>query len=242
MIVDRLKDLIRKGMFYLGLDLTANQKMDRLTFQILREHLSEDSHAVDIGCHKGEVLDWILRFAPHGQHFAFEPIPQFFEKLKIRYAGKNCTFFPYALSDKSGETEFIYVPEAPAYSGLKERDYDGRKVNPQTIRVEMRRLDDLIPSDLRIRLIKIDVEGAELGVLKGAEHLLRRCKPIVVFEFGKGASDRYGTTPVMVFDFLKGIGMNVFSLRGFAHGEKHLDLSDFEREFETGANYYFVAR
>lgn len=226
----------------MGLDLTANQKMDRLTHKIIRNHLTPYSNAIDVGCHKGEMLDRILRFAPYGRHFAFEPIPALYDKLKIRYKIANCTFYPYALSDQNGEAEFVYVPQAPAYSGLKERDYDGRKVTPQTIRVEIRRLDEIIPEEICVHLIKIDVEGAELGVLKGAEKLLRRCRPLVIFEFGKGASDRYGTTPALIFDFLKSVEMKVYSLRGFTQNNPPLSLSEFESEFETGANYYFVAR
>jgi FkbM family methyltransferase len=237
-----VKDFIRKVLFSLGLDITANQKMDRLTYLVFRRHLRPDSVAVDIGCHKGEVLEWMFRFAPEGVHFAFEPIPPLFERLQSRFAGSNCHFFSTALSDHSGEVDFVYVPEAPAYSGLRERDYGGKKVHPQTIRVHVKPLDEVIPEEVVIDLIKIDVEGAEMQVLRGAEKTIRRCRPLIVFEFGRGASDRYGTTPAEVFQFFTGLGMSLFSLRSFERGGEALSLADLQADFDSGDNYYFVAR
>ena len=49
--------------------------------------------------------------------------------------------------------------------------------------VELKKLDDVIPTDVTIDFIKIDVEGAELGVLKGAKNVLLKNKPIIIFEF-----------------------------------------------------------
>lgn len=216
--------------------------MDRLTYRIFRQYLRQDSVAVDIGCHKGEVLEWMIRFAPEGVHFAFEPIPPFFERLQGRFAGSNCHFFPVALSDHSGEADFVYVPEAPAYSGLKVRDYDGKKVHPQTIRVQVKPLDDVIPEDVVVDLVKIDVEGAEMQVLRGAEKTIRRCRPLIIFEFGKGASDHYGTTPAEVFQFFSGLDMSIYSLPSFERGGEALSIADLQQDFESGENYYFVAR
>ena len=237
-----MKDFIRKVLFSLGLDITSNQKMDRLTYRVFRRYLRPDSVAVDIGCHKGEVLEWMFRFAPQGVHFAFEPISPLFQRLQIRFAGSNCHFFPLALSDHSGEVDFVYVPEAPAYSGLKERDYDGKKVHPQTIRVQVKPLDEVIPEEVVVDLIKIDVEGAEMQVLRGAEMTIRRCRPLIIFEFGRGASDRYGTTPGEVFQFFADLGMSIYSLPSFERGGEALSLPDLQQDFESGNNYYFVAR
>lgn len=237
-----MKDLIRKWMFALGLDLTRNQQMDRLTYRIIRGHLQPGSNGIDVGCHKGEVLEWFLKFAPQGKHIGFEPIPDLFERLKTQFAHTGCTFYNYALSAETGETEFVYVPEAPAYSGLKERDYDGKTVHPQRIPIQVRRLDDILPQDLRIDLLKIDVEGGELGVLQGAIETLRRQKPLVIFEHGKGASDRYGTTPAMIWNLFAQVDMKLHTLPGYLEKKQPLSLAQFEAEFELGANYYFVAR
>lgn len=229
-------------MFTLGIDLTKNQKMDRMTYKIIREHLTTHSNCIDVGCHKGEVLEWFLQFAPDGQHIGFEPIPQLFERLKTQFSHTSCVFYNYALSDEDGETEFVYVPEAPAYSGLKERDYDGKQVNPQKIPVVIKRLDNLVLANTPVSLIKIDVEGGELGVLKGATELLKRDKPLVIFEHGKGASDRYGTTPEMILRLFLEAGMNLYTLPSYLGNKTPLTLTQFQQEFDLGENYYFVAK
>src|SRR6187402_2560044 len=119
---DLIKDTIRKSLNALHLDLTRNLKYDRLTKDVIAKALKKNSNAIDVGCHKGEILDLILKNAPDGKHFAFEPIPDFYDALKIKYAGR-CEVFSYALSDAPGKTTFNYVRNAPAYSGIKKRAY-----------------------------------------------------------------------------------------------------------------------
>jgi len=237
-----MKDLIRKWMFNLGIDLTPNQRMDRLTYNIIRNHLQSDSNCLDVGCHKGDVLEWFLKFSPKGTHVGFEPIPQLFENLNAKFSGTSCRFHNCALADASGETEFVFVPEAPAYSGLRERDYDGKNVHPVRIKVQLCLLDDLIPENMKIDLLKIDVEGGELGVLKGAVNTLTRNKPLVIFEHGKGASDRYGTKPEMILNLFNELDMQIYTLPAYLKNGQPLNLAMFDAEFERGENYYFVAK
>ena len=72
-----------------------------------------------------------------------------------------------------------------------------------------------------MKLIKIDVEGADLPVLKGAVKLLERQKPVTLFEHGIGGSDFYGTLPEHVFDLFQGCGMRLFTMRKWlqSHGK-----------------------
>ena len=83
------------------------------------------------------------------------------------------------------------VKNAPAYSGLNKRRYDTSTPDIEEIKVKLGVLDEIIPKDVVIDFIKIDVEGGEFGVLKGAQHLLKKHKPVIVFECGMGASDYY---------------------------------------------------
>ena len=82
-----IKNLIRTSMNFIHLDLTKNLEYDRLTKKILKEHLQKDSNCIDIGCHKGEILEMMLKYSPDGTHYAFEPIPDLYEELLTNYGG-----------------------------------------------------------------------------------------------------------------------------------------------------------
>ena len=92
-----------------------------------------------------------------------------------------------------------------------------------------------------LRLVKIDVEGAELQVLRGAVETIRRCKPTIVFEHGIGGADCYGTEPEDVYDLLDGEEMAVSTLDGWLAGAVPLSRAAFADEFRSGRNFYFLA-
>jgi hypothetical protein len=77
--------------------------------------------------------------------------------------------------------------------------------------------------------------------MKGAEQLLSKQKPILIFECGKGASDFYGTKPEEIFNYLKGLGYQVATLKGFLKDE-YLSAQSFCTLFSTGKEYYFVGK
>ena len=60
------------------------------------------------------------------------------------------------------------------------------KWSSHSITVNTARLDDMLPTDYEPKFIKIDVEGAELGVLRGARDVLGRYRPILFIEHGAG--------------------------------------------------------
>jgi len=235
------KEIIRKSLVFLHLDLTKNLKYDRLTTLIMRKELKIDSNCIDVGCHKGEILDLMFKFSPKGSHYAFEPIPYLYNDLATRFKNR-AEIYSCALSDTKGNTTFHLVKNAPAYSGIKKRRYDISNPEIEEINVELRTLDSIIPKGNKIDLIKIDVEGGEFGVLKGAKELIKRDKPIIIFECGMGASDFYGTDPKDLFDYInKEFGMSIFTLSDFSADRKSMTIDDFAEYFENNKEYYFVA-
>lgn len=236
-----MKSLIRNLLNTLHLDLTSNLKYDRLTKLIIKKELTELSNCIDVGCHKGEILELFIKHSPKGNHFAFEPIPSFYQSLQDKYKTK-ATILPYALSEAEGSASFQYVKNAPAYSGLKKRDYDNVTPEIEEIKVEKKKLDDCIPVGLNIRFIKIDVEGGEFNVLKGAERILRDSKPFLLFEFGLGASDFYETKPTELFNFLSKLDYNIFSLKAYINSEDPYNVKSFVKCYNNNDEYYFVAK
>lgn len=80
----QLKNWLKKAS---PVALSKNHHYDILTKKIIKESCASGSNCIDVGCHEGQVLDIFLKIAPHGNHFAFEPVPYLFEKLVKKYAG-----------------------------------------------------------------------------------------------------------------------------------------------------------
>ncbi|MCO6498938.1 MAG: FkbM family methyltransferase [Vicingus serpentipes] len=206
----------------------------------MKQIITADSNCIDIGCHKGEILAHIIELAPQGKHFAFEPIPALYKNLKSTYSSVNV--LPYALSDENKTSSFQYVKNAPAYSGIKKRKYAIEDPDIEEIDVELKKLDEVIPEDVPVSFIKIDVEGAEYSVLKGAKNLLIKNKPVVIFEFGLGASDYYNTHPSDIYNLLvTEIGLKISTLQNFLKNKKNLSSQEFEACFNSNCEYYFIA-
>ena len=224
---------------FFKLDFTKNLEYDRLTKEIIKKVVSPNSVCVDVGCHKGEILDLIFKESKQ-KHFAFEPIPALNQTLTKKY-GESINLFNCALSDKEGETTFNYVKNAPAYSGIKQRKYSIANPEIEKITVPLKMMDEVIANTRNIDFIKIDVEGAELSVLKGAKKIIQQHQPIIIFECGLGASDFYGTTPEDVFIFFQNIGMKLFLLKKWINNQEHLQEDEFVNIFNKNKEYYFLA-
>ncbi len=234
----KLKALLKK----LPLRITKNQRYDSQTEKIISKYCIDNSITVDVGCHKGEILDIFLKNAPNGIHYGFEPIPDLFTALKQKYNDcTRCVISDLALSDTKGVSTFNYVTTNPAYSGLKKREYDIHE-KETIISVNTDLLDNFPFMDNRLPdLIKIDVEGGELQVLRGSINLIKDSKPIIIFEHGLGASEYYGTTPNEVFDLLNDSGLLVSTMHRFLRKKTPFNKTDFCYQYYSRKNYYFVA-
>lgn len=181
---------------------------------ILAACLAPDAHCVDVGAHTGGVLRDMVRCAPDGRHIAYEPLPE--------HAAELARAFPLvdvrqaALSDRAGTQDFAHLVDDPMRSSLSTAVGDDRGAGTvRTLRVRTERLDDVLPAGFEPTFVKLDVEGAETAVLRGALETLRRCRPIVVFEHGIGGADRYGSGPQDVWNLIAGdVGLRIYDLDG----------------------------
>jgi precorrin-6B methylase 2 len=93
---------------------------DLATQAVLAAVLRPDSHVIDIGANRGEVLEQMIRLAPNGRSLAYEPIPDLARQLAERFP--QAIVRQVALSQETGTSTFHHVSDAPAYSGLRLRD------------------------------------------------------------------------------------------------------------------------
>jgi len=180
--------------------------------RMLQARLNAASNCIDIGANEGVFLKRFQSLAPQGHHMAFEPIPRMAAALKASFP--NADVRQCALGASTGQTTFCYLPTMPGWSGLKRQPYPGN-AQPQEITIDIFRLDDLVPADARVDFIKIDVEGAEFEVLRGAGETIKRTRPYILFEHAQVHNTEYGTTPGMIHELLSDqYGLNIYLLDG----------------------------
>jgi FkbM family methyltransferase len=194
-------------------DWALRQDRDGRNLDVLLPRLIKpDATCVDIGANVGDYLSQFVALAPRGRHLACEPLPHLARDLRSKFP--MVQVHECALSDTSGQATFNYVHGLPDWSGLKTQSYPAN-VKVEKIPVEIKRLDDLIGPDQQVDFIKVDVEGAEMGVFRGGAGVIKRCRPHILFEHARVHTAEYATTPEMVHDFLCGeCGLKMYSLDG----------------------------
>jgi len=205
--------------------------------QAMQRILFDSANCLDIGCHLGSMLSDILRLAPKGDHIAFEPTPYKARWLKQKFP--EIEIREIALSDTSGETKFYVNTSRSGFSGLGKPNPNPK--NNETlleINIQCERLDNILSPEYRVDFIKIDVEGYELAVLRGAADTLKRYRPTLLFECTRGGLSRSGFTSTQIFDFLtQHQSYSIFLLKDFLKDNPPLD---YER-FNNALQYPFQA-
>lgn len=186
--------------------------------RVYRAVLRPGDCAVDIGAHTGRhTVPMAQAVGAGGRVLAFEPLPDCRRTLQAIVAGAigsaEVEIRGEALSDRDGRASFVAVREFPEYSGLRRRTYD-TEVETAEIEVETRRLDAFLDRLSRVALIKLDAEGAEYPILRGARRLLRRDRPVVCFEFGDNSLVSYDHTSRDMADLLAEERLRILSIRG----------------------------
>ena len=217
---ERLKQAFVPPSLYLRYRAQKELRRGEKEIRLLPFLVRRDGVAIDVGANKG-VWTYFLSAIATEVH-AFEPNPKVLETLK-RGAGANVTAHHIALADTTGRQKLRIPTGRKGWSNQGgsfrqhnfEKDYLG-------IDVETRKLDDY--GFTNVTFIKIDVEGYESEVVRGAHETLLRERPNLVIELeqrftGKPIEDMIGDvtalgygayalldgvlTPVSLIDFEK---------------------------------------
>jgi FkbM family methyltransferase len=175
--------LSRDSQHFLVRGLKARFLAQRIEFRLIRQHVRITDTVCDIGANKGSFVFWLSRWCRRGQVVAFEPQPQF-AQLLVRLTGDlkldNVTVEQKAVFSKQGQAD-LFVPKGHSPGASLVSKTAGAS-DFETISVPMVRLDDYFVQGQPITFMKVDVEGAELDVFKGAERILREQSPLLIFE------------------------------------------------------------
>jgi FkbM family methyltransferase len=125
-----------------------------------------------------------------GRVFAFEPLSSALRLLKMNTESlTNVVVDDRALSDHNGEADFHIRPQGDTSSLLPGEPGSSVRVCVTTLDV---RLLGEGGAPTRVDFIKIDVEGGELSVLRGATKTIEKYRPLIYFEFLPLYATRYG--------------------------------------------------
>jgi FkbM family methyltransferase len=161
--------------------------IDRVLYIAKLYRLPETNVIIDIGAADGEISLLFSKAYPEAIIYAFEPIKSAFTILH-QNVKENPHILPInkALGNTIGE-RIIHVSESIRSSSIFEIENDIKNTYlaeqlkyKSDEKINISRLDDEIPKDIDVNIVKIDVQGYELEVLKGAELTLLRTKLVVL--------------------------------------------------------------
>lgn len=194
---------------------TGPQKLryDVASYQALRRlrNWQPGDVVFDVGANDGQTVLRLQQHLPSPRVLAFEPVSATFDVLLERTAHvPNLECFKLAMGSGSGERE-IYVNQSSTLSSLHSDWGDAQVVET----IEITTLDRFVEEHPVpcIHLLKIDVEGHDLEVLKGAERLLAASRiEIVMVEAGFGAPGRPQPTLSQIQDYLRPFGCHLHGI------------------------------
>jgi FkbM family methyltransferase len=176
-VLNRLPQVIRsplKRLRYKSQIRSGSFVSPEPEFRVLSNYLRPGEWAIDVGANVGH---YTLRMAEivgdAGRVIAFEPIPDTFKLLCANVRKGNVTFINAAASASSSMAN-MSVPHGNAYRAA---------IGSGNIRVLCLCIDELnLPA--RVALLKVDAEGHDAEVLKGAERTILRDRPVLIVESG----------------------------------------------------------
>ena len=172
---------------------------DEKELQLLKEIIIPGTDTIDVGVYRGVYSYEMAKYSKIVH--AFEPNPVIFNDIKLNLSKiiKNISFYNFALSDhennsilkipirnkdfdRSNYEEYFQMGKATIHDANKMEDIE-------TFEVKSKKLDSFSFSN-KISFIKVDVEGHELAVIRGAENTIKKNKPILLVEIEERHSQK----------------------------------------------------
>lgn len=180
----------------------------------MKKIISKGDVVIDVGAQLGLMSKLFSDCVEsYGKVYAFEPTPVTFKLLENTISINNLNnVVPVqkAVADKSGITVFnISNTDASAANSLAKGGIQGNDI---PIEVELVSIDDFSKTKniAKIDFIKIDAEGAELAVLKGALNVIKRDKPKILLALHPDMIINFGDTLSDIYDFCTELNYNLF--------------------------------
>lgn len=177
----------------------------------LEKTLKPDSVFVDVGANIGIYTLIASSKIRKGRIYSFEPIPAvqntLYQNIRINHLEDKVTVVNKVVSDKTGQERFV-IHDISEYSHISSNQ------GSKSILIDSVKLDDFCKNQRidHIDIIKIDVEGAELKVLKGMENALKMGKVRFLIAELNSRNSSYGGNSNQVIDYLKKFKYSIFKI------------------------------
>ena len=198
----RLKMAVHEKGEFVSASLRERGWYSQRDYTLFRALLKPGDSYIDVGAHIGLYALYVAHVVgPKGKVVALEPEPKNYELLRenIRLNDfNNVETLQAAAGAREGRSKLFLSPQNSGDHYLSSVS-GGR----ESVGVPVTTLDRVVSRfDLKPRLIKIDVQGAEAQVLAGARETLKN-KPVVILEFSPGLMGRIGDSPFEFFAFVE---------------------------------------
>jgi FkbM family methyltransferase len=200
-----------------------HRSFDTADFLAIAQLVKTGDVAFDVGANVGEYSVLLSRqCGDGGRVWAFEPVPDTYWRLRETLALNRCgnvTPVQAAVGDKAGTVRMnLFEPQYSAWNTLGKPEMitpQGKRVSPaKSMDVPSRTLDEFCRSEKieKINFLKVDVEGFEEAVFRGAAELLRdRRIDFVCFEISQAPLKGANATSRSIFDVLATFGYSAYS-------------------------------
>ena len=189
--------LVNRNDYFMGQSLLVYGECSELELMFLLALAKRPGLVVEVGANMGiHTIPLAAALAKEGRMlYALEPQPIIFQQLCANLALNGLTnvrAFPYACGRQNGALMFD-IPDykKPGNFGATRLQAVDETSSSREV-VQCVRLDDLLGQAL-VGLLKVDVEGFELDVLKGCEDILGRCHPFLYVE-----NDQVDKSPALI--------------------------------------------
>jgi FkbM family methyltransferase len=179
-----------------------------------------NDNVIDVGFNIGMQTELLLPLTT-GVCYGFEASTKIYQHALEKYKhNPRVILFNVAVSNVQGKATFIDtdVWGAGSLNYTAGMEYCSVGEGYSTIEVDLVTIDEVLAQVSNIGLIKLDIEGAEILALEGAQHLIKRNRPFMVMEYCHNAlsfqfrgQDINSTT---LFDYAKELGYKVYNIYG----------------------------
>jgi FkbM family methyltransferase len=222
---------------YVSMYLLGKRLSEARELATMKRLLTPGMVVADVGANVGfYTFEMAAAVGPTGRILAFEPDPLnvgMLQSRQRRSAVQNVEVYGVALGERPGRSTLY----SSAYNRADNRLHPThQEPHVEASEVEVQTLDDVLSQRDRgsIDAMKIDVQGAEEQVLRGARNTLGRGLRWIWIEFSPTHLRGAGTQPRALLSYLQDLDMSVFEVDEEGYLEPLDDLQDYVRRIGTG--------